>query len=184
MIELMLGLAVFFILIGVGVPGYIDYVRNAELSNTAAALFADIYYTRSEAIKRKTSITICPSVDASATNPACDASATTWTPGWLIFIEVDGTVGYQSGTTDVLLKIGRPPSTNIQITANSNANNNISYNSDGSLNVIDATSIYAICDDRDQDGNYDEANSRRISIAAIGRPVLSVGSLTDCDNPS
>lgn len=183
MIELMLGLAVFFILIGVGVPSYINYVRNAELSNTTAALFADIYYTRSEAIKRKTNITICRSADASASSPVCGGTANIWTTGWLIFIDSNSNNTYQSADEE-LLKIGRPPSSNIQVKTNSLANAYIVYNTDGSLNVNNATSIFGICDDRDGDGNYNEDTSRRISIGAIGRPVISVGALTDCDNPS
>jgi len=183
--ELMIALAIFGILAGFGVPGYLNYVRNAELNNATATIFADIYLARSEAIKTKTPVTVCRTADVNAASPSCDNSDSIWTGGWLVFVDSANNGIYESAD-DRLLKVGSPPSTHIQIKANSNAAAFISFNSDGSLNVNKITSIYSVCDDRNGDGNYDEENGRRISIGAIGRPEIAVGSssLSDCDNPS
>jgi type IV fimbrial biogenesis protein FimT len=182
--ELMIAMAIFFLLAAFGVPGYVGYVRNGELSNSTTSLFSDLYYARSEAIKRKEKITICRSADAMATNPVCGGSSNTWSEGWIVFVDVGGTANVYDNGTDVLLKVGAPPSDNVAIVSNGNANNYIEYNTDGSLNINLAPSVYAVCADFDQDGNYDEAQGREIRVNPIGRPEITVGSITSCDNPA
>ena len=183
--ELMLGLAIFFILSVIGVPSYISFVRNGELSNTTISLFSDLYYARSEAIKRKTKITLCQSDDVNVTNPVCGNNSKNWSAGWLVFVDVGGTVGdLDTGSGDILLKVGRPPTSNVEIRSNANANDYFEYNPDGSLNLVFAPVVYAVCDDRDRDGDFDEQTGRDIRIGAIGRPEITTGSIASCDNPS
>jgi len=180
--ELMISMAIFFLLAGFGVPGYIGYVRNGELSNSTTSLFADLYYARSEAIKRKEKVTLCRSSDAMADNPVCGGASNSWSDGWIVFVNVDGAANAYDGT-DILLKVGSPPSDNVEIVSNGNADQYIEYNTDGSLNINLAPSVYAVCADYDQDGNYDEDRGREIRINPIGRPVITVGSIPSCDNP-
>ncbi len=183
--ELMLGMAIFFIVSVLGVPSYISFVRNGELSNTTTALFSDLHYARSEAIKRKNKITVCQSDDVTITNPVCGNTAKTWSTGWLVFVDVGGTTGkLDAGSGDILLKIGRPPTNNIGIISNANADDYFEFNTDGSLNITNAPVVYAVCDDRDQDGDFDEASGRDLRIGPIGRPEISVGSIASCDNPA
>ena len=182
--ELMLGLAIFFIISVIGIPSYIGYVRNGELSNTTTTLFADIYYARSEAIKRKTKVTLCQSDDVTVSNPVCGSTAKTWSSGWLVFVDVGGAIGsLDTSAGDVLLKIGRPPTVNVAIKSNNNADDYIEYNTDGTLNILNAPVVYAICDDRNNDGDYDENTGRDIRIGPMGRPEITVGSIASCDNP-
>jgi len=180
--ELMLSMAIFFMLAGFGVPGYIGFVRNGELSNSTTSLFSDIYYARSQAVKRKEKVTLCRSTDAMADNPVCGGAGNTWSDGWIVFVNVDGAANQFDGN-DVLLKVGSPPSDNVEIISNNNADQFIEYNTDGSLNINLAPSVYAVCADFDQDGNYDENRGREIRINPIGRPVITVGSIPSCDNP-
>jgi type IV fimbrial biogenesis protein FimT len=183
--ELLIAMAIFGILAGVGIPGYINYVRNAELSNASSTILGDIFLARSEAIKTKTPVALCRTADVNAASPTCDNSDSIWTGGWLVFIDNDNDGVYDQADGETLLKVGSPPSTHIQIKANANAANYISFNADGSLHVNKITSIYSICDDRDGDGNYDQEGSRRISIGAIGKPEVAVSkSGFDCDSPS
>ena len=178
----MLSMAIFFLLAGFGVPGYIGFVRNGELSNSTTSLFSDLYYARSQAIKRKERVTLCRSADAMADNPVCGGANNTWSDGWIVFVDVDGAANAFDGN-DVLLKVGSPPSDNVEIVSNGNANQFIEYNTDGSLSINLAPSVYAICADFDQDGNYDENRGREIRVNPIGRPVITVGSIPSCDNP-
>jgi type IV fimbrial biogenesis protein FimT len=181
--ELMLAIAIFGILSAFGVPGYIGYVRNGELSNSTTSLFADMYFARSEAIKRKQKVTLCRSGDSMADNPVCGGANNTWSDGWIVFVDIDGAANIYDGN-DVLLKVGAPPSNNVEIVSNGNADQYIEYNTDGSLNINLAPSVYAVCADYDQDGNYDEDRGREIRINPIGRPVITVGSIASCDNPA
>ncbi|MGD8784365.1 MAG: GspH/FimT family pseudopilin [Thioalkalispiraceae bacterium] len=180
--ELMLGMAIFFILAAFGIPGYIGYVRNGELSNSTTSLFVDMYYARSEAIKRKEKVTLCRSADAMANNPVCGGANNTWSGGWIVFIDQDGDNLYDAGET--FLKVGAPPSGNVEIVANANADQFIEYNTDGSLNINQAPSVYAVCADFDADGDYDEARGREIRVNPIGRPEITVGTIASCDNPA
>ena len=183
--ELMLGLAIFFILAVMGVPSYIGYVRNGELSNTTTTLFSDLYFARSEAIKRKTRITLCQSDDVTVSNPTCGSTSRTWTSGWLVFVDVGGTAGsLDTGSGDILLKIGRPPTSNVAIKSNTNADDYFEYNSDGTLKIVNAPVVFAVCDDRDHDGDYDETSGRDIRIGPIGRPEITVSNISSCDSPS
>ena len=183
LMELMLGLAIFFILAMVGVPSYVGYVRNSELSNSTTNLFSDMYYARSEAIKRKTSVSLCRSADAKNANPVCGGAANNWTTGWLVFIDMNNSGSYEAGT-DNLLRVNRPPSGNIRIMANNNANNRVEFSTDGSLVTTFAPAVFAVCDDRDADGSYDEKHGRSIRVGPMGRPEITTGSIASCDNPA
>ena len=176
--ELILGMAIFFILSAIGVPSYINYARNGSRDNTTTELFTDMYFARSEAIKRKTPIGLCRTADTTVANPVCGGSANDWTTGWLVFVDANAD-GVFNGT-DTLLKVGTPASGKIQIKANNKANAVIEYLSDGSLNTQYATAIFAICDDRNGDGTYDTAYGQNLTIGAMGRPQITNGPLTTC----
>jgi type IV fimbrial biogenesis protein FimT len=178
----MLGMAIFFILAGFGIPSYVGYVRNGELSNSTTSLFSDMYYARSEAIKRKEKVTLCRSADAMADNPVCGGANNTWSEGWIVFVDVDGAANVFDAN-DILLKVGAPPSDNVQIVSNGNADQFIEYNTDGSLNINLVPSVYAVCADHDGDGVMDANRGREIRITPVGRPEIKVGAIASCTNP-
>ncbi len=183
--ELMLSLAIFFILGALGVPSYVGYVRNGELSNSATSLFADLHLARSEAIKRKTTVSLCRSADSMADNPTCGGSANSWSDGWIVYVEVDGVQGnFDQAGGDVLLTVSSPPGNNVEIVSNSNADAFINYNPDGSLSLINSPSVYSVCVDRDKDGDFEELTGREIRVNPMGRPEIMAGSIISCENPA
>lgn len=54
LIELIITILVMTILLGIGVPSYIQFKENNTLQGAAQALYSDIQFARSEAIKRNT----------------------------------------------------------------------------------------------------------------------------------
>lgn len=70
LIELMVTLAVAAVLITVGIPGFSAFMANQQTRSASQALFSDLLYARSEAIKRNESVTV--------------ARNGTWTDGWEI----------------------------------------------------------------------------------------------------
>lgn len=54
LIELIITILVMTILLGIGVPSYIQFKENNTLLGAAQALYSDIQFARSEAIKRNT----------------------------------------------------------------------------------------------------------------------------------
>jgi len=175
--ELLIAMAIFFILGAAGVPSFINYARNGSRDNTTTDLFADMYYARSEAIKTKTMVYLCSTLDTAAANPACDGNANDWSTGWLVFIDNDNSGTYNAG--DKLLKLGTPANNRIHVLANNNAATKIAYRTDGSLDTTYATAVYAICDDRDGDGKDDPAYGQKLSVGAMGRPEITKD-LTTC----
>lgn len=69
LIELVIGLAIFAILLGLAVPSFSEWVRNARLRSTAESLRADLQMARAEAIRRnaQTRLQFVTTLDASCT---------------------------------------------------------------------------------------------------------------------
>lgn len=87
LIELMITLTIIGILGVIAVPSMTNAIRTHRLSSQANELLGDLTFTRSEAIRRATSVTVCKQDAASAT-PSCDTTNTAaWSAGWIVFID-------------------------------------------------------------------------------------------------
>lgn len=98
-IELLVTLSVASILLAVAAPSYRTFVQDNQLIAQSNNFFSAIMLAKSEAVKRSSPATICPS-----TNGTTCAGGTTWTSGWLVFADVDG-----DGTVDVgeeIIRVG------------------------------------------------------------------------------
>lgn len=181
-IELMVTMAVAAILITVAIPAMQDLVRNNRLVTQTNLLVSHIQLARSEAIKRSSQSALCRSADPQAATPTCSGSATTWTTGWLVFADGNGDGAYQSAT-DTLIRIGEATTGGITVRTNANADLNLRYNPNGTLNGNAA--LFAVCDGRDDPEDF----GRHVQIAVTGRPSLTVGTVTTplpangCTNP-
>lgn len=179
--ELMISIAIFFIITAIGIPGYISFVRNGTRDNTVTDLNSNMYYARSEALKLNTDVTLCRTANTTATNPTCGGSANNWSTGWLVFVDNNGNHIYDAG--DNLLKIGLPAKSGIQVLANANADAYITYGGDGSL-VSTPPARFTVCDDRNGDGTYDPQYGRLITVSPMGRPeITSTSTINTCTPP-
>lgn len=98
-IELLVTLSVASILLAVAAPNYRTFVQNSQLIAQSNNFFSAMMLAKSEAIKRSSPATICPS-----TNGTTCAGVTAWTSGWLVFADVNG-----DGTVDVgegIIRVG------------------------------------------------------------------------------
>ncbi|EAR20897.1 GspH/FimT family pseudopilin [Nitrococcus mobilis] len=98
LIELMLTLAIVAMLLAVAVPSYRSFVQGNRAAAQANTLLRALAYTRSEAVKRATVITICRSSNQSSCGSA-------WADGWIVFNDVDQD-GVLDAGTDTLLQAG------------------------------------------------------------------------------
>jgi len=83
LVELLIGMSITAILTGLTVSSVSligDFTTTSEINN----LMADLYYARSEAIKRRSSITICRSEDGEN----C-ATGSKWERGWIVFTDLN-----------------------------------------------------------------------------------------------
>jgi type IV fimbrial biogenesis protein FimT len=81
LVELMIGLSIVAILAGLSFGSFSlfgSFTSTSEING----LIADLYYGRSEALKRRSSITMCRSEDGSH----C-AKGSHWENGWIVFVD-------------------------------------------------------------------------------------------------
>jgi type IV fimbrial biogenesis protein FimT len=87
LIELMLGITVLAIVLGLGVPSFITMIRDNRLISQSNDMLTALNYARSEALKRGFRVSICP-----GTATAC-TGGTDWNAGILVFTDDIGTAG-------------------------------------------------------------------------------------------
>jgi type IV fimbrial biogenesis protein FimT len=109
LMELLVTIAIVSILASVALPVYTSFVSTTKISSYASQLHAALLLTRSEAIKRGRSVTICRSSDADTASPHCAAAIsdsltnTGWGEGWLVYVDINNDNIY--GSDDVLIRV-------------------------------------------------------------------------------
>jgi type IV fimbrial biogenesis protein FimT len=100
LIEMLVVVAIMAILATVGVPSLNSFVRDMRLASTMSDLSTDLYFARSEAIKRNARMLVC--ARETATSNACSTAGTAaaWMNGWLVCFDanVDGACDAGSST--------------------------------------------------------------------------------------
>ena len=84
--EMLTVMAIVAIMIGIGAPSYRSITNSYRMSAEVNGLLGDVQYTRGEAIREGQKVTICVSRDTKT----CDAGATTWQEGWIVFSDPNG----------------------------------------------------------------------------------------------
>lgn len=95
LIELLITIVVATILVALAVPAFHTFVQNNRITAQVNELVTALTLVRSEAIKRKQTISICSSSNAST----CTG---TWEQGWIIFTDDNGDGVVDAGTEEVL----------------------------------------------------------------------------------
>lgn len=98
-IELMITVAVFGVLLGVGVPGIQSYIYNSRLTTQINSFATTLNHARSEAIKLNTRVVVC----LSSNGTSCDGynSGQPWNKGWILFVDRDGNSDIDAGGVGV-----------------------------------------------------------------------------------
>ncbi|UTW46654.1 GspH/FimT family pseudopilin [bacterium SCSIO 12696] len=85
LIELMVTVAIFAILVGIGVPAMNNFLNSNRHTAHTSALKQAIQYARSEAVAKNEDVSICASSDGAS----CTGN---WNQGWIVRLVSDGTV--------------------------------------------------------------------------------------------
>jgi prepilin-type N-terminal cleavage/methylation domain-containing protein len=101
LVEMASVLAVSAALLSVAMPSFGYLVASTRMSSASNDLLADLFLTRSEAMKRKLRVVMCKSRDGQT----CAASGG-WQQGWIVFADPDGDAMRAAGET--LLRV-QPP---------------------------------------------------------------------------
>ena len=146
LIELMVTLAIVAIVATLAVPSFRVFVQNNRLTAQNNALITALNIARSEAGKRRQTITVC----ASSNGTGCNTSQ--WELGWLVFsdLDSDATPDVDTraclATEDCIIQTSGLLQGGNTLRTSGFANTGfIQYNTRGTLN---STGTYTLCDDR------------------------------------
>lgn len=171
LIELMLTVALLGIVVAIGVPAMGDFVRNSRLTSSVNDFIAATTIGRSEAIKRRSAVTVCASDDSLATTPACDTGAgTSWEKGWVVFVDTDGDAVIDSG--EQILQRQGPLAGNVLIRADDDLDEYISFNGAGRTRDTSGDPVNGdliFCDERGIVPGGGASAARRLNISPTGR---------------
>lgn len=92
LIELLVTIAIASVLMLVGVPSFIAFQRNSELTSATNSLVAAMNAARGEAMKRGMTAMVVP------------ASGTDWSSGWTVFVDKDRDQAYDESQDITILK--------------------------------------------------------------------------------
>jgi type IV fimbrial biogenesis protein FimT len=96
LLELMVAVSIAAILLTVGIPSFQSTMLRARGATLADTLITAVYYTRSEAISRNSTIRLCASADGSN----CLATNTGWNEGWIAIDANDLAIKVWGGITN------------------------------------------------------------------------------------
>ena len=110
--ELIMTLAIFAIVMTLGLPSFGNIVAAHRLRVEVDGLFHAIHLARKESVVRRRVVTICPTLDGELCNPSMD-----WSTGWIMFVNHDRSTSQTRDQGEPVLWQSRPNS-GVLITAN------------------------------------------------------------------
>ncbi|HET8698982.1 MAG TPA: GspH/FimT family pseudopilin [Gammaproteobacteria bacterium] len=175
--ELMVTLAVAGVLLGIGVPNFIEFQRNGTMSAAANDVVTGMLLARSEALKLQDTapVVFCLSNNPLDAAPACDVSAVMDAPdrGFVVWVDTDGELDYDAGET-LLMRTAAPGGT-IRVSSNCPY---VAYGANGFARKVDDACFptlhnFLYCDDRGRritSGTLSSARMVRVDLP--GRPQV------------
>ena len=95
LIEMLITLVLIAILLGFGMPSFVNLIRNNEMTDQANSVLGGIVFAREQATNMGIGVSICGSSD----QKTCDGQ---WGEGWLVFKDPNGDITGTVSTTKVL----------------------------------------------------------------------------------
>jgi type IV fimbrial biogenesis protein FimT len=176
LLEMLVTVGIAAVVLGVGVPSFREVLANNRMAGAANDLITSIHVARTEAVKRRGTVSLCGSSNWDAANPDCDLAGGT---GWIVFFDADGDVSVDAGDTVVYTHAPLP--TGITFNIDAGAVGYVQYGGNGFPQIAGAGAPFTnvqLCDDRgdvstgtDAGGNQIAAG-RWISVGVTGRPQL------------
>ena len=107
LIELMVALAILGILLAIGIPSLQGMIETEAVRGHVNTFFSTLRYARSEAIRNRAQVVICPSASSESASPSCTTADTArWHQGWIVFVNRDGDSSYSyDAKKDTLLRV-------------------------------------------------------------------------------
>jgi type IV fimbrial biogenesis protein FimT len=175
--ELMVTLAVAGVLLGIGVPNFIEFQRNGTMSAAANDLVTGALLARSEALTRQGTapVVLCLSNNPLDASPVCDVAAVMDTSdrGFIVWVDTDGELDYDMDET--LLMRSPPPGGAIRVSSNCPY---VAYGANGFSRQVAGACFptlrnFLYCDDRGRRVTSGTLSSARVvRLDLPGRPQV------------
>jgi type IV fimbrial biogenesis protein FimT len=154
--ELVFCVALLAGLVAWGVPAFRELRLDAARSGEVNLFLQTVYIARSEAMKRNSVVSLCPSVDGRR----CASPGTGWEQGWIVFVNTDqDSPAVRDDNEELLQAYGPWPQG--RVLANRPT---LSFRAFGQSGV---TATYTFCDARGG------PSARAVIISQTGRPRVS-----------
>ena len=157
LIELVVTMAVAAILITVAVPNMRTFIQNGRLNTQVNDLIGDLSLARSEAIKRRTIVGICKSV-----NGTTCAGGGNWQDGRAIFVDANNNNTWEAD--EIILRFREKLASGNSLAAASP--NPIIFSANGKP-IATAVGAFAVCDYRGA------SKGKQVSLNSIGQASVS-----------
>lgn len=162
LIELMVTLAIAAVLLVVGVPSFVSFQRNSQLTSLTNSLVASMYAARGEAMKTGMNAFVVPT-----------GNGADWTTGWIVFVDKDRD-GSFTESTDTIVQTQAAPESYFTVSGNGTAGETPAYvmfDSSGYSKTKTAGfgALTLSLTRTDVSSSVQTEETRRIIIAATGR---------------
>ena len=152
LVELLITISIAAILLTLAAPSFTSFINRNRLTTASDELIASLSYARSEALKRRSTTTLCAK---SSTGTLCDTSGVSedYATGWLVFLDCNNNNAYDTtlvcdtngdGTPDSpdeLLRITEAVEGDITISGDAQHTANIQFGLSGRV-LLGAASFY------------------------------------------
>jgi type IV fimbrial biogenesis protein FimT len=172
LLELLITLVVAAIVLSAGIPSFDAFLATNRMAAAANNIVSSVHAARSEAIKRRTTITWCASDDWNTASPGCALGG--GLTGWIVFADENGDVSVNGADTVLFTYAPAPDVITVTIDPASFpylqfGNNGFPQNGPPGAQI----SNVQLCDGRgDADTGNGVAAGRWVQIATTGRPQL------------
>ncbi len=176
LLELLVTVTIAAVVLGIGVPSFTAFIAGNRMATAANDLVTSIHVARTEAVKRRATVTICASSNWDAVNPDCDLGGGT---GWIVFADTNGDVSVDAGETVVQTHAPLPDGITFEI--DPGAVGYLQYGGNGfpqTAGVGTPFSNIQLCDGRGDAstgtdaGGAQIAAGRWIAVGVTGRPQV------------
>lgn len=147
LVELLVTITILGILVSIALPSYRQLILNSRMTTQANEFLTMLNFTRSEAVKRNTRVTMCKSSNGTGcVVTALTALTASWQPGWIVFVD-GGTAGIIDGT-DTILRVQGALTGGSTLVGNANVINYVSYVSNGQTQLANGgmqSGTFSLC---------------------------------------
>ena len=157
--ELMVGISIMGILVSLAVPTFQDFGRNARVVAAQNDIVTALNYSRSEAIRRSTVVTVC----ATASFTDCGDTGD-WPAGWFSFNDANAN-GARENDEEILQLWRGPGETDVSVMTAGAGADHVSFTATGLVTPTAVTKTLMVYASNCPSG---EQRARRVQVNGIG----------------